>query len=345
MEHSLPHVAVVILNYNTRHYLERFIPSILATNYPNFEVIVADNGSDDDSLEFLEQAHPTVRRLILEDNYGFAEGYNQALKRIECAYCVLLNSDVEVPPTWLTPLVETMLSDPSIAAVQPKIRDLNQPIKFEYAGASGGFIDRFGYTFCRGRIFNELEEDHGQYDNEMDVFWATGAALLIRKSVYTKLGGLDADFFAHMEEIDLCWRMHNHNYRIVVQPKSFVLHMGGGTLASQSAHKTYLNFRNNLAMLAKNLPPSLVYPMLIKRLVLDGVAGLRFVFKGEFTHVGAIVRAHWNFFRQISMFRKKTQNMPKQHLSKLPGFYRKSLIVQHFLRGKKTFSSLKPELD
>ena len=247
-------VAVVILNWNGRHIIEKFLPSVVTNTAGEAEVIVADNGSTDDSLAFLAEHYPTLRTIALDKNYGFAGGYNRALAQVEADYYVLLNDDVECTPNWGSPVIEMMEADSEIAVAQPKLLMYDQKDTFEYAGGAGGFIDRFGYPFCRGRMFNTLEQDHGQYDDARQVFWATGAAMFVRSNVWHQLGGLDDDFFAHMEEIDFCWRAKNAGHKIAYCPRSVLYHVGGGTLPKSSPMKTMLNFRNNLSMLYKNLP-------------------------------------------------------------------------------------------
>lgn len=334
-------VSIVILNYNTRDLLERFIPSVLATEYDNFEVVVADNASSDGSLDLVRKLFPEVKCIALEENYGFAGGYNRALKELDTPYWVLLNSDVEVDKGWLSPLMELITSNPKIGAVQPKILDLNNRGRFEYAGASGGFIDKFAYPFCRGRLSDVLEQDEGQYDDNIPVFWATGAALLVRASEYQKLGGLDADFFAHMEEIDLCWRMKNAGLEVWVCPEGKVYHMGGGTLSAQSSHKTFLNFRNNLALITKNLPFSEWVKVFCARLILDGIAGVVMLYNGKGKHTWAIVKAHWAFFWRFRFWwsKRKTSPTPLPFLQH-QGMLNISLVRRHFIKGIKHFSDL-----
>ncbi len=246
--------AVVILNWNGKKFLEEFLPSVIKYSSDAADIIVADNASEDDSVDFLKKNFPQVKIILNEQNYGFAEGYNKALSKVEAKYYILLNSDIEVSKDWIEPVISCMEKDEKIGACQPKIRSLHEPEMFEYAGASGGFIDKLGYPFCRGRLFHTLEKDNGQYDDKKEVFWATGACLFVRSDLYNKLGGLDSDFFAHMEEIDYCWRLKNYGYKVYVCPESIVYHVGGGTLPKAPYCKTYLNFRNNLTLLYKNLP-------------------------------------------------------------------------------------------
>ena len=283
-------VAVVILNYNGEEHLRRFLPSVVS-NSGGADIVVADNGSTDGSLELLEREFTTVRRVVLDKNYGFAEGYNRALQQVEAEYVVLLNSDVEVTPHWLELLVEYMDAHPEVAACQPKIRSERNKEYFEYAGASGGYLDVYGYPFCRGRIFDVVEKDHGQYDSVASVFWATGAALFIRLKDYREAGGLDGRFFAHMEEIDLCWRLGSRGRGLVCVPQSVVFHVGAATLKKESPRKTFLNFRNNLLMLYKNLPEKELNRVLWMRGLLDIVAMVVFFLKGEKENAKAVIQA------------------------------------------------------
>ncbi len=371
-----PKVAVVILNWNGRHFLEQFLPSVLQSLYPNMELYVADNGSTDDSIDFLKSwgfelfvptadnplPPPAPQRarmgkyiIKLAENYGFAEGYNLALSQITHAdYFVLLNSDVEVTPDWIDPVVELMEKDPQIAAAQPKILMHSQKELFEHAGAAGGFIDRWGYPFCRGRIFSELEEDHGQYQQASEIFWATGAALFVRAPLYSALGGLDGDYFAHMEEIDFCWRLKRANYKLIYCPQSKVFHVGGGTLPKSNPRKDYLNFRNSLSTLLKNKEGGFtIWTSIFVRLVLDGVAALMFLSKGYFAGIWMIVRAHWTFFIQIPKLLKKRKEIQtrikahayqKQVNTNKKGIFKGSIVWQHYIRKVKKFSELPTHL-
>ncbi len=331
--------AVVILNYNGKNFLEKYLPGVIR-NSPDATVVVADNASTDDSVDFMKKHFPQVRLLINDKNTGFAGGYNWALSQIKATYYVLLNSDIEVTPDWLEPVIRLMDSDEKIAACQPKIRSVFQKEYFEYAGASGGFIDRWGYPFCRGRIFEKTEKDQGQYDDVREIFWATGACMIVRADVYHALGGLDADFFAHMEEIDFCWRAKNRGYKIMVQPASVVYHVGGGTLPKSSARKTYLNFRNNFMMLYKNLPDQWLWTVLITRLFLDGLAGIRFLMQGNFADVLAVIKAHFFFYGHLKILGKKRRALHQKPVSNI---YRGSLIIDHFFRGVTSFDQLKKE--
>lgn len=329
--------AIVILNWNGRHMLERFLPSVVENCGTNDEVIVADNGSTDDSLDFLHTHYPTLRIITLDRNYGFAEGYNRALAQVDAEYFVLLNDDVEVTPGWADKVVAIMDADPAIAAAQPKLMMFDQPDHFEYAGGAGGFIDKLGYPFCRGRIFSTIEQDNGQYDGTREVFWATGAAMFVRASVWKELGGLDGDFFAHMEEIDFCWRARNHGYRIVATSDSKVFHVGGGTLPKSSPFKTQLNFRNNLAMLYKNLPDSRMLRVLRLRILLDWIAALSFLAKGNVGEFRAVFKAHKEFRQWKPSLRTKRAAI-KPH--EVDCIYPHAILVDYHLRNKKTFSQL-----
>lgn len=336
-------LSIVILNWNGSHHLQRFLPSVVKySNYDWVEIVVADNHSDDKSLEVVKNEFPGVKFLQLDQNYGFAGGYNQALKCNEAEYILLLNSDVEVTKEWLEPMIKVMDLNPLIAACQPKIMQLDQPQLFEYAGASGGFIDHFGYPFCRGRMVNFQEHDHGQYDQPVSVFWASGAAILIRGKLWHDFGGFDADFWAHMEEIDLCWRMKNQGYKVVVCPESKVYHLGGGTLSYGSPQKIYLNFRNNLFLLYKNLPKGKLFKTLFLRMMLDGVAALQFLLTGQIKAFGKVFTAHIDFYKSLGKLRKKRKDLLlKTEVTDHPEIYKGSLIFDFFIAKKRTFSSLK----
>ena len=332
-----PKVSIVILNYNTRHFLEKFLPSVLATDYENFEVVLADNASKDDSVAFVKSHFPNISIITLPQNYGFAGGYNKALAQVNADYFVLLNSDVEVTPDWLKPLVTLAESDMKISAIQPKLLDYKDKTNFEYAGGSGGFIDKFGYPFCRGRWFNTLETDTGQYNDTREIFWATGACFLIKSQCWHEMGGLDEDFFAHMEEIDLCWRMKNAGYKIMVCPQSIVYHVGGGTLPVGNPRKTFLNFRNGLFLLCKNLHGSVLWKTLFIRFVLDGLAGVKFLTEFKFREIGAILKAHFTFYAQMRYWLTKRKQVPSQSKT-LTGMYQKSMVFDFYLRGNRKFS-------
>lgn len=330
-------VAVVILNYNGKKFLEKFLPTVIEHSSEVAEVIVADNASTDDSVAFMRSAFPGIRLIINESNGGFSTGYNTALRQVEAEYYCLLNSDIEVTPHWIEPVIELMDSDSSIAACQPKILSYHNKEKFEYAGAGGGFIDKYGYPFCRGRVFQHLETDNGQYDDIKEVFWATGACMFVRSDVYHKFGGLDDTFFAHMEEIDFCWRIKNNDYKVMYCPQSKVYHIGGGTLPKSSARKTYLNFRNNLSLLMKNLPKGAVLGIISYRILLDWVAGLKFLFEGCFGDFWAVTRAHLSFYRHIPALREKRKTLPHKHVTQV---YQKNIVFKHFLEKKKLYTEL-----
>lgn len=342
-----PPIAIVILNYNGRAYLEQFLPTVLDSTYGNFEVIVADNGSTDDSLAFLAEAYPELRCINLKANYGFAEGYNQALQQVDAPYYLLLNSDVEVTPGWLEPLAELMERDPTVGAVQPKILAQQDRNRFEYAGAAGGWLDNLGYPFCRGRIFSVTEPDHGQYDELQEVFWATGAAFLVRSQLFHQLGGFDGGYFAHSEEIDLCWRIKRAGYKVMARPRSVVYHVGGGTLSYNTPRKAFLNFRNSLFTLVKNETPGRLAWILPARLLLDGVAGLLFLSQGKFSHILSILRAHWSFLGQWRATLRKRQaaqeRIEKASISNTPnlaGRYGGSIVWAFYARGRHAFKNL-----
>lgn len=330
--------AVVILNWNGRAFLERFLPSVVAHCPAGAEVVVADNASSDGSVAFLRERHPLVRLIEFQENGGFAKGYNDALRLVDADYYVLLNSDVETTENWIPPVIGMMEANPAIAACQPKIRSLHEREKFEYAGAAGGFIDAYGYPFCRGRIFDVLEEDRGQYDDAREIFWATGACLFVRAEIFHALGGLDEDFFAHMEEIDFCWRLKNAGYSVMYCPESTVFHVGGGSLPKESPRKTYLNFRNNLSLLVKNLPAKRLAWVLFVRYLLDLFAALQFLLKGRRGDAAAVWSAHSHFLRSLPRCLAKRRALRQRDVGPV---YRGSLVVEHFVRGVKVFSGLK----
>lgn len=336
-------VAVVILNWNGRQMLEKFLPSVCRfSQQEGVEVIVADNASTDDSLAFLSESYPGVRQIVLDKNYGFAEGYNRSLAQVEADYFVLLNSDVEVTEHWIDSVVSYMDEHPDVAACQPKIRAYYAKEHFEHAGASGGFMDKYGYPFCRGRILSVVEEDKGQYDTEKDLFWATGAAFFVRSKVYRACGGLDADFFAHMEEIDLCWRMRNRGYRIVCVPQSVVYHVGGGTLNATNPRKTYLNYRNNLLMIYKNAQPSQLKKMLFARYFLDYLSAFVFLLKGEIGNFKAVFKARSDYAKMKRQFAtKRNENVSQMKSLEIKEIYGKSIIFDFYLRKIRSFASLK----
>lgn len=324
-------VAVVILNYNGEQFLRQFLPAVIQHS-TEAEIIVADNASTDQSIEILKAEFPAVRLIQLKSNYGFCGGYNRALQEVNADYYVLLNSDVEVTSQWLQPIIKLLDNQPHIAAAQPKIKSFHNKDDFEYAGAAGGFIDILGYPFCRGRIFDEVEKDLGQYNDTREIFWATGACMVVRSKLYHQIGGLDEDFFAHMEEIDLCWRLKRKGHSIYYVGNSTVYHVGGGTLSKVNPRKTYLNFRNGLSLLIKNLSlPALLWKLPF-RIILDYVAAIRFLVQGQANHAWAIVRAH------VSVLVKVGSNLSKRtpsHNVRLTGIYPGLLIWQHFIKKRK----------
>lgn len=304
----MPSIAIVILNWNGKELLERFLPSVLQFS-PGASIYIADNASEDDSVAFVRTAYPQVRIIKNAANEGFAGGYNQALKSVEEDLWCLLNSDVEVTEGWLGPVRQLFESYPEVGIVQPKIKDLLRPAYFEYAGAAGGFLDLFGYPFCRGRIFQSLETDTGQYDDVREIFWATGACMFIRKEVFRSLDGFDTDYFAHQEEVDLCWRARNRGYKVMYTGLSTVFHLGGSTLSNMNPKKTYLNFRNSLFSITKNLPRKKAFPIVLARLLLDALACLRFIFQGRLSHALAILRAHFSYYRQVRRMLRKREKV------------------------------------
>lgn len=333
-------IAVVILNWNGLSFLQQFLPGVVAHSGADAKVCVIDNASTDQSVTWIQQHFPDV--LIVQNalNYGFAKGYNEGLKHIHANYYVLLNSDVEVTENWIPPVIEYMKRD-GIAAAQPKILDFNRKSFFEHAGATGGFIDKDGFVFCAGRIFDSFEEDQGQYNTNKEVFWASGAALFIDSAAYHNAGGLDEDFYAHMEEIDLCWRLKNMGLKIGACGQSTVYHVGGGTLSKINPFKTFLNFRNNLFILVKNYHDSNLTLRLIRRMLLDGVAAFRFLSEGKSSYFIAVFKAHMSFYFYFGKMAKKRRNL-KAAISQpnKTGWYRKSILVEYYLRKKKKFSEL-----
>lgn len=333
-------VAVVILNYNGAEMLRRFLPSVIEYS-PEAEVIVADNASTDNSAEVMRNEFPAVRLICLDKNYGFADGYNKALQQVTAEYYILLNSDVEVTDGWLAPMLAFMDANNDVAACQPKLLSYKEKEFFEYAGGAGGFIDRYGYPFCRGRIFDTVEKDNGQYDNITDLFWATGAALMIRSADYQSTGGLDGTFFAHMEEIDLCWRLRARGRRIVCVPSSSVYHVGGATLAKSNPRKTFLNFRNNLLMLYKNLPSQELSSVMRRRAILDYVAAAKFLLAGNIADCKAVFAARREFARiKVSYASARTENLEKSVCDTIPQRVTFSILWQYYAKGRKLFSDL-----
>lgn len=329
--------AVVILNWNGRDYLKKFLPSVIINNSPGVRIIVADNASHDDSVTMLQTEFPDIEIIQNKTNGGFARGYNEALAHIDADYFILLNSDIKVTPGWIDPVISLMEADHSIAACQPTIRSYHQPDFFEYAGAAGGFIDIFGYPFCRGRLFQHLETDHGQYSSTREVFWATGACMFIRADLFKQNGGFDEDFFAHMEEIDLCWRLKHQGYKIMACAESKVFHVGGGTLPKISSFKTYLNMRNNITLLYKNLPGERLIPVFVSRLILDGIAAFKFLVDGGFADFWAVIRAHLSFYRNFSKHKHKRKLINHKYVSQV---YQGNIVIDHFIKGLKHFSDI-----
>jgi GT2 family glycosyltransferase len=334
-------VAVVILNYNGRNFLKQFLPSVIQFS-GKAKIIVADNGSTDDSIQLLESEFATqIEVLKMDRNRGYCGGYNFALNKIEAEYFILLNSDVEVTEGWIEPVINLLKRDPAIAAAQPKILSYQEKNKFEYAGAAGGYIDALGYPFCRGRIFSHLEEDHGHYNDVRPVFWATGACLFIKADIFKKLGGLDEDFFAHMEEIDLCWRLNRAGYKVYYQGESKVYHVGGGTLSASNPRKTHLNFRNGLSLLIKHMKPGELMWKLPVRLSLDWFAAGLFLMSGKPADAKAVLLAHLDFFKNLkSDFAKRNRLKKELGGFQVHGVYKNLLPFQYFLLKRKTFGDL-----
>ena len=328
-------IAVVILNWNGEALLEQYLPSVMDYS-KGATVFLADNASADGSVAFVKANYPEITIIQNNENGGFAKGYNDALKHVDADVYCLLNSDVEVTPHWLDPIQKTFEEHPETAIIQPKILDLLKPNYFEYAGAAGGFIDRLGYPFCRGRIFQSLEEDRGQYNDTSEIFWATGACMFIRKKVYDDLGGFDEDYFAHQEEVDLCWRAQNEGYKVYYVGASEVLHLGGSTLSNMNPKKTYLNFRNSLFSITKNLPRRKALVLIMARLLLDGIAAFRFILQGKSKHCFAVIRAHLSYYRQ---FRKMYHKREKANF--IEKYYKtKSIVWSHYVYRIRTFNNL-----
>ncbi len=335
-------VAVVILNYNGRNFLKQFLPNVIQYS-GNAKIIVADNASTDDSIPLIESEFAShVEVLKIDRNRGYCGGYNYALQKIEATFFVLLNSDVEVTARWIEPVINLLKSDTTIAAAQPKILSFHEKNKFEYAGAAGGFIDTLGYPFCRGRIFSHLEEDHGQYDDTRQVFWASGACLFIKSEDFKKSGGFDEGFFAHMEEIDLCWRLNREGYKVYYQGESKVFHVGGGTLSTSNPKKTHLNFRNGLSLLVKNLPAGELRWKLPIRLTLDWFAALLFLASNKPSDAKAVLSAHLAFFKNLKSDLIKRGNQTKGRRTRNhTGIYRKLLPLQYFIFRRRKYTDLK----
>ena len=334
-----PEVAIVILNWNGRAFLEKFLPSVLNSTYENKRIVVADNASTDDSVLFLQQSYPQVIVIKNSSNEGFAKGYNTALRQVRADYYVLLNSDVEVTAGWIEPVIGLMQNDIKIAACQPKILAYHNKEEFEYAGACGGWIDNYGYPFARGRVFYDCETDQGQYNETCECFWATGAALFVRAAVYHDLKGLDEYFFAHQEEIDLCWRMQLSGYRVFVQPASVVFHVGGGTLPTGNSYKTFLNYRNNLIMMYKNLPWKKAVIKIWVRLFLDSVAAWKGLLSGDGGYFIAVARAHLYFVKWVCFHQNQSVFVQSKNTA-LAGWYKGSIVWDYFVKKKKTFSEI-----
>ncbi len=327
-------IAVVILNWNGKDLLQKFLPSVVQFS-ALANIYVIDNASSDKSLDFLQSNYPSIKIIQNVGNYGFAKGYNIGLQNIKEEYLALVNSDIEVTENWLQPIIEMFESSEETCIIQPKILDYKRKTHFEYAGAAGGFIDEYGYPFCRGRIFESIEEDQGQYDDESAIFWASGACFFIRNTTFKLLNGFDEDFFAHQEEIDLCWRAFNANCKIMYSYKSVVYHVGGATLQASNPHKTFLNFRNSLSMLVKNLPENKLFTIILMRMLLDGVAFFKFVFEGQFVHGQSILKAHYNFYLHIS------QNYNKRDKRFKSNYFRiKSIVFSHFFQKTNSYKNL-----
>ncbi len=332
---------VLVLNYNGLDFIKRFCQSWIDYLPGHTKLVIADNASTDESLQYLASHFPKVDTIKLTENHGFAQGYNLAMEQVDTPYCILLNSDVEIKSNWIEPLLALLEQDKSIAAVQPKILDQKSPGYFEYAGAAGGFVDKLYYPFCRGRIFQSIEKDQSQYNDSTEIFWASGAAIALRTQEFKDLGGFDADFFAHMEEIDLCWRFKSMGKKIVYQPKSTVYHVGGGTLAYASSKKTFLNFRNSLLMIYKNEAPGRVFHVIFRRMILDGIAALSFLLKGQVGAFFAVFRAHLAFYGLLGKFRSKRKLLQADQASLTPnmsGRISKSILTHYYLKGQKKYS-------
>jgi len=338
---SRPRVSIIIVSWNARSVVQECLPSVVGTNYPNLEIIFADNASTDGTAAWIAREYPSVKIVRHPENWLFARGNNAAIPHATGDYILLLNNDVEVPPNWLRPLVETMTAHPDVAAVQPKLLQYDERNRFEYAGGSGGFLDRAGYPFTRGRLFNTMERDRGQYDDPRDVFWATGAALLLRRSALDDVGLLDERFEMHMEEIDLCWRLWRHGYRVRVQPNSTAYHIGGASLPQRSPRKTYYNFRNGLLLLYKNLPPSAWRRTMLMRVPCDAAAFVRLLSNGRWAEAKAVIRAYRDALKMRGHYRQRRP--AEDDLTVLPP-YRGLLPLDYFLRGRRTFSALPPPI-
>ncbi|MEZ4900750.1 MAG: glycosyltransferase family 2 protein [Spirosomataceae bacterium] len=337
-------IAIVVLNYNGRNFLEKFLPSVVQHSPPH-AIYMADSASKDDSVAWVKAHYPQIHTIELGRNFGYAGGYNRALAQIEAQYYVLLNSDVEVTPNWLSPLIQLLDNTPQIAACQPKLLAYHDKTQFEYAGAAGGYIDWLGVPYCRGRIFDHCETDRGQYDSTIPIFWASGACLFIRAAAFHEAGGFDEDFFAHMEEIDLCWRLHLLGHSVYCCPESVVYHVGGGTLPPSNPFKTYLNYRNSLAMLYKNLPSQNRWGVIFLRLVVDGLSAVRFLPKGQWQNIVAIIKAHFKFYTWAFSLLPAKRKKIKQMIGTVPTInsslmWSQSIVWNYFVRAHKTFNAL-----
>lgn len=335
--------SIIIVSWNALHHLQKFLPTVARTSHPRFEIILADNASTDGSAEWVKKQYPDVRIVTLDKNYGYCGGNNRGAKHAKYNTLVFLNNDVAVDPNWLNPIDEMLTGNQDIAAVQPKIRSFNQPDHFEYAGAAGGFIDSMGFPFCRGRIFNTLEKDRGQYNTPSPIFWASGAALVIRKDVFEQLDGFYEPFEFHMEEIDLCWRIQLSGKQVWYCPESIVYHLGGGSLSAENPRKTFYNFRNNLIMMARNLPKQWRFFIILNRLELDGLAGFQFLLKGQIRNIFAIINAHFAFYghlSQIKTWRKSQDTSTFKPIKELSGSLNGSIIASYFLLGHKTWNKV-----
>ena len=327
-------IAVVILNWNGMKLLEQFLPSIIQFS-SEADIYLADNASTDDSISYVKATFQNIKIIKNETNLGFAGGYNVALKQVDADVFALVNSDIEVTENWLQPIIETFKNEPQTAIIQPKILDYKRKEYFEYAGAAGGFIDKYGYPFCRGRIFDSMEKDHGQYNENCEIFWASGACFFIRSSIYKELNGFDSDFFAHQEEIDLCWRAINKGHKLKFNSDSVVYHVGGATLQHGNPRKTELNFRNSLLMLLKNIPEKQLFSVILIRLILDGIASIQFLFQGKFKHFLAIIKAHFQFYSQFSThYKKRAQFQTEKY------YFTKSIVYLYFIKGIKVFNNI-----
>jgi GT2 family glycosyltransferase len=337
---SYPSVAVVILNWNGKKLLSQFLPGVIRTKYPNLQLIVGDNASTDDSVAYMKANFPEVSIISNEKNYGFAEGYNKILEQVTADYFVLLNSDVEVPENWIMPVIRAMEADPVIAAAQPKIKWQRDQSKFEYAGAAGGYMDSNGFPFCKGRIFDTVEHDNGQYNSDAEIFWASGAALFIKSQPWRLMGGLDPDLFAHMEEIDLCWRLKNSGYKVIYCHQAEVYHVGGATLDAANPYKAFLNFRNNLIIMQKNLPLAEAYTLITIRFFIDFIALLQFLLKGKPQFALAVSKAHYQFLKNLKHTASK-RGRQQLSWSAHTGVYPGSIVWSYFIKGIRFFSQLR----